>query len=161
MFPHHFFYLFFFLSRDSKLLTNQLNFLPHPTILSTLFLSDSVRLPHIVSTLPKDLTLFLFGLCELRHCGHNTQKIISPADQNLPVLTANDKITRWLRPQIPNRKSNFDFLRNDIRITKMIWKSYHKNWYNVRIKLLIERGYSWINHLSKLKKKLSIFLNWH
>ena len=32
-----------------------------------------------------------------------------------------------------------------------------QNWYNVRIKLLIERGYSWINHLSKLKKKLSIF----
>ncbi|PRT76806.1 5'-nucleotidase [Streptococcus anginosus] len=67
----------------------------------------------------------MFGLCELRHCGHNTQKIISPADQNLPVLTANDKITWWLRPQTPSRKSNFDFLRNDIRIAGMIWKSYH------------------------------------
>ncbi|WP_079394047.1 hypothetical protein, partial [Streptococcus suis] len=78
-----------------------------------------------VSTLPKDLTLFLFGLCELRHCGHNTQKIISPADKNLPVLTANDKITWWLRPQTPSRKSRLDFLRNDIRITGMIWKSYH------------------------------------
>lgn len=43
----------------------------------------------------------LFGLCELRHCGHNTQKIISPANQNLPVLTANHKITWWLRPQTP------------------------------------------------------------
>jgi hypothetical protein len=80
----------------------------------------------------------LFGLCELRHCGHNTKKIISPANQNLPVLTANDKITWWLRPQTPSEKSKLDFLRNDIRITRMIWKSYHKNWYNVSIKLLIQ-----------------------
>ena len=65
----------------------------------------------------------LLGLCELRHCGHNTQKIISPADKKLPVLTANDKITWWLRPQTPNKKSRLDFLRNDIRITRMIWKS--------------------------------------
>ena len=65
----------------------------------------------------------LLGLCELRHCGHNTQKIISPADQNFPVLTANDKITWWLCPQTPNKKSRLDFLRNDIRITRMIWKS--------------------------------------
>jgi len=66
------------------------------------------------------------------------KKIISPADQNLPVLTANDKITWWLRPQTPNEKSRLDFLRNNIRITSMIWKIYHKNWYNVSIKLLIQ-----------------------
>lgn len=76
----------------------------------------------------------LFGLCELRHCGHNTQKIISPADQNLPVLTTNDKITWWLRPQPPSEKSRLDFLRNDIRITRMIWKSYHSMKKSVRKK---------------------------
>ncbi|MQP83163.1 hypothetical protein GEZ85_09070 [Streptococcus mitis] len=65
-------------------------------------MSDSVSLPHIVSTLPKDLTWFLFGLCELRYCVHNIPKIISPAYQNLLVLTANDKITWWLRPQTPS-----------------------------------------------------------
>ncbi|MCT2889762.1 5'-nucleotidase [Streptococcus thermophilus] len=75
--------------------------------------------------LPKSLNASLFGFCELRHCGHNTQKIISPANQNLPVLTANDKITWWLRPQTPSEKSKLDFLRNDIRIAGMIWKSYH------------------------------------
>ena len=53
------------------------------------------------------------------------KKIISPADQNFPVLTANDKITWWLRPQTPSENSRLDFLRNDIRITRMIWKSYH------------------------------------
>ncbi|PJH81850.1 5'-nucleotidase [Streptococcus thermophilus] len=67
----------------------------------------------------------MFGLCELRHCGHNTQKILSPADQNLSVLTANDKITWWLLPQTPSRKSTLDFHMNDIRITRMIWKRYH------------------------------------
>ncbi|UKP36101.1 hypothetical protein EQH35_05215 [Streptococcus pneumoniae] len=64
-------------------------------------MSDNVRLPHIVSTIPKDLSLSLFGLCELRYCGHNIPKIISPAYQNLLVLTANHKITWWLRPQTP------------------------------------------------------------
>lgn len=67
----------------------------------------------------------LFGLCVLRHCGHNTQKIISPANQNLPVLTANHKITWWLHPQTPSEKLRFYFLRNDIRTTGMIWKRYH------------------------------------
>ena len=105
LFPHHFFYLFFFLSRNSKLLSDWLNFLSHSDIPSTFYLSDSVSLPHIVSTLPKDLTCFLFGLCELRHCVHNIPKIISPADQNLLVLTANDKITWCLRPQTPIEKS--------------------------------------------------------
>ena len=76
----------------------------------------------------------LFGLCELRLCGHNTQKIISPANKNLPVLTANDKITWWLRPQTPSEKSKLDFLRNDIRITRMIWKRYHIVEINVRKK---------------------------
>ena len=93
--------------------------------LSTLYLSDNVRLPHIVSTIPKDLSLSLFGLCELRYCVHNIPKIISPADQNLPVLKANDMITWWLRPQTPSEKSRLDFLRNDLRITSLIWKSYH------------------------------------
>ena len=45
-----------------------LNFLSHSDIPSTFYLSDSVSLPHIVSTLPKDLTCFLFGLCELIYC---------------------------------------------------------------------------------------------
>ncbi|TVW63471.1 hypothetical protein AZJ76_11650, partial [Streptococcus pneumoniae] len=63
-----------------------------------------------VSTLPKDLTRFLFGLCELRHCVHNIPKIISPAYQNLLVLTAKHKITWWLRPQTPSRKSTLYFL---------------------------------------------------
>nr|QID25629.1 hypothetical protein YS10-GM000019 [Streptococcus suis]QID25882.1 Hypothetical protein YS31-rplL_0021 [Streptococcus suis]QID26734.1 hypothetical protein YS430-GM000019 [Streptococcus suis] len=89
-------------------------------------MSDNVRLPHIVSTLPKDFTLSLFGLCELRYCGHNIPKIISPADENLPVLTANDKITWWLRPQTPSETSKIDFLRNGIRIIEVIWKRYHK-----------------------------------
>ncbi|HEN7241018.1 TPA: hypothetical protein U7L48_000398 [Streptococcus agalactiae] len=73
-------------------------------------MSDNVRLPHIVSTLPKDLSPFLFGHCELRHCGHNTQKIISPADKNLPVLTANDKITWWLAPKPPVENQDLIFL---------------------------------------------------
>ncbi|OZV80800.1 5'-nucleotidase [Streptococcus agalactiae] len=76
--------------------------------------------------LPKSLNASLFGFCELRYCVHNIPKIISPADQNLTVLTANDKITWWLRPQTPSEKSWIDFLRNDIRIIKMIWKRYHK-----------------------------------
>ncbi|TVV78367.1 5'-nucleotidase, partial [Streptococcus pneumoniae] len=46
----------------------------------------------------------MFGLCELRYCVHNIPKIISPACQNLLVLTANDKITWWLRPQTPSEK---------------------------------------------------------
>lgn len=40
-------------------------------------------------------------------------------------MTANDKITWWLRPQTPSEKSWIDFLRNDIRIIEVIWKSYH------------------------------------
>jgi len=75
--------------------------------------------------LPKSLNASLFGFCELRHCGHKTQKIISSADQNLPVLTTNNKITWWLPPKTPSRKSRLDFLRNATRITRMIWKSYH------------------------------------
>ncbi|MBS8100708.1 5'-nucleotidase [Streptococcus suis] len=75
--------------------------------------------------LPKSLNASLFGFCELRYCGHNIQKIISPADENLPVLTANDKITWWPRPQTPSEKSRFYFLRNGIRIIEMIWKRYH------------------------------------
>ncbi|KAF1204226.1 5'-nucleotidase [Streptococcus agalactiae] len=70
--------------------------------------------------------MFLSGLRELRYCVHNIPKIISPADQKLSVLTANDKITWWLRPQTPSEKSRIDFLRNGIRITGMIWKRYHK-----------------------------------
>jgi len=75
--------------------------------------------------LSKSLKRFFFGFCELRYCVHNIPKIISPADQNLLVLTANDKITWWLRPQTPSEKSRLDFLWNDIRITRMIWKRYH------------------------------------
>jgi hypothetical protein len=88
-------------------------------------LSDNVRLPHIVSTIPKDLSLSLFGLCELRYCGHNIPKIISPADQKFSVLTANDTITWWLRPQTPSEKSKIDFPEYDKRITRIIWKNYH------------------------------------
>ncbi|KAF1107313.1 hypothetical protein B8V66_09935 [Streptococcus agalactiae] len=54
--------------------------------------------------------MFLSGLCELRYCVHNITKIISPADQNLLVLTANDKITWWLRPQTPSLNLRIDFL---------------------------------------------------
>ncbi|MDQ8833793.1 hypothetical protein, partial [Streptococcus ruminantium] len=70
--------------------------------------------------------IFLSGLRELRYCVHNIPKIISPADQNFPVLTANDMITWWIRPQTPSEKSWIDFLRNDIMIIEVIWKRYHK-----------------------------------
>lgn len=105
----------------------------------------------------------LFGLCELRHCGHNTQKIISPADQNLSVLTANDKITWWLRPQPPSKKSEFDFLRNDIRITGMIWKSYHSMKIRVkkRAEALLQTIYNKFYYVSYFLIYFHIYLPQH
>ena len=117
-------------SFQSVLVHLQLNlslFECHGTVQTSLFLTfilSRVRPDPVCHT--GNFLKPLFGLCELRHCGHNTQKIISPAGQNFSILTANDKITWWLRPQTPSRKSRLDFLRNDIRITRMIWKSYHR-----------------------------------
>jgi len=65
-----------------------------------------------------------YSLCEIRYCALNVQKIISPANKSLPVLTANDKITWWLRPQTPSEKSWIDFLKDDIRIIEITWKRY-------------------------------------
>lgn len=64
-------------------------------------------------------------------------------------MTANDRITWWLRPQTPSKKSKLDFLRNDIRITRMIWKSYHS------MKNESKKKESWIalgNYLKYLAK---------
>ena len=89
-------------------------------------MSDSVSLPHIVSTLPKDLTRFLFDLCELRYCVHNIPKIISPTNQNLLVLTANDKITWWSSPPKPPVKNLSWIFKVEKSIAEEIWGSYHK-----------------------------------